>query len=118
MEASPIPTDTFGTLSLFFFVYLSVSFVRWWKRVISSFSLSNLKLRYGHGFLDVEATAFQEEAASFNCCWSQIERSAVMSLGVGATEQDGSVGKTWKADEKLFDAVTGGPKFFLAEVQY
>lgn len=38
-----------------------------------------------------------------------------MSLGVGATEQDGdliaklfgSVGKTWKADEKLFDAVTG-----------
>lgn len=38
-----------------------------------------------------------------------------MSLGGAATEQDGelvgklfgAVGKIWKADEKLFDAVTG-----------
>ncbi|KAE8681486.1 Pyrroline-5-carboxylate reductase [Hibiscus syriacus] len=41
--------------------------------------------------------------------------ASVMSLGESATEQDGklveklfgSVGKIWKADEKLFDAVTG-----------
>ncbi|TQE05987.1 hypothetical protein C1H46_008411 [Malus baccata] len=41
--------------------------------------------------------------------------ASVLSLGGGATEQDGdliakvfgSIGKTWKADEKYFDAVTG-----------
>ena len=44
-----------------------------------------------------------------------------MSLGAGATQEDGeiiaklfgAVGKTWKADEKLFDAVTG-----LRQVQF
>lgn len=38
-----------------------------------------------------------------------------MSLGAGATQEDGeiiaklfgAVGKIWKADEKMFDAVTG-----------
>jgi hypothetical protein len=41
--------------------------------------------------------------------------SIVMSLGGSATEEDadiiaklfGSVGKIWRGDEKLFDAVTG-----------
>ncbi|PPS08578.1 hypothetical protein GOBAR_AA12058 [Gossypium barbadense] len=47
--------------------------------------------------------------------------ASVMSLGGAATEQDGelvgklfgAVGKTWKADEKLFDAVTGLSKVYL-----
>ncbi|XP_010543836.1 PREDICTED: pyrroline-5-carboxylate reductase [Tarenaya hassleriana] len=55
------------------------------------------------------------------------EAATVMSLGAAATEEDGelvtklfgSVGKIWRADEKLFDAVTGlsgsGPAYvFLA----
>ena len=45
---------------------------------------------------------------SYNVC-------TVMSLGGGATEEDGeliaklfgSVGKIWSADEKFFDAITG-----------
>ncbi|XP_021803067.1 pyrroline-5-carboxylate reductase-like [Prunus avium] len=57
------------------------------------------------------------------------EAASVMSLGVGATEQDGdliaklfgSVGKTWKADEKLFDAVTGvsgsGPAYIYLAIE-
>ncbi|XP_062112031.1 pyrroline-5-carboxylate reductase isoform X1 [Humulus lupulus] len=55
------------------------------------------------------------------------EAASVMSLGGAATEEDGniivnlfgSIGKIWKADEKLFDAATGlsgsGPAYvFLA----
>ncbi|XP_037491639.1 pyrroline-5-carboxylate reductase isoform X1 [Jatropha curcas] len=53
------------------------------------------------------------------------EAASVMSLGGAATEEDGdliaklfgSVGKIWKADEKLFDAITAlsGPAYvFLA----
>ncbi|CAB4286488.1 unnamed protein product [Prunus armeniaca] len=57
------------------------------------------------------------------------EAASVLSLGVGATEQDGdliaklfgSVGKTWKADEKLFDAVTGvsgsGPAYIYLAIE-
>ncbi|MBA0789887.1 hypothetical protein Gohar_014569 [Gossypium harknessii] len=52
-----------------------------------------------------------------------------MSLGGAATEQDGelvgklfgAVGKTWKADEKLFDAVTGlsgsGPAYIYLTIE-
>ncbi|KAM1094103.1 hypothetical protein ACFX2B_009026 [Malus domestica] len=48
--------------------------------------------------------------------------ASVLSLGGGATEQDGdliakvfgSIGKTWKANEKYFDVVTGLRSRFLA----
>ncbi|PPD73387.1 hypothetical protein GOBAR_DD29685 [Gossypium barbadense] len=55
--------------------------------------------------------------------------ASVMSLGGAATEQDGelvgklfgAVGKTWKADEKLFDAVTGlsgsGPAYIYLAIE-
>ncbi|KAE8687649.1 Pyrroline-5-carboxylate reductase [Hibiscus syriacus] len=55
--------------------------------------------------------------------------ASVMSLGESATEQDGelvgklfgSVGKIWKADEKLFDAVTGlsgsGPAYIYLAIE-
>ncbi|KAK8535255.1 hypothetical protein V6N13_081394 [Hibiscus sabdariffa] len=55
--------------------------------------------------------------------------ASVMSLGGSATEQDGelvgklfgSVGKFWKADEKLFDAVTGlsgsGPAYIYLAIE-
>ncbi|XP_050385575.1 pyrroline-5-carboxylate reductase [Argentina anserina] len=55
--------------------------------------------------------------------------ATVFSLGGAATEQDGdlianlfgSVGKTWKADEKLFDAVTGlsgsGPAYIYLAIE-
>ncbi|KAH1131706.1 hypothetical protein J1N35_003084 [Gossypium stocksii] len=55
--------------------------------------------------------------------------ASVMSLGGAATEQDGElvgklfgvVGKTWKADEKLFDAVTGlsgsGPAYIYLAIE-
>lgn len=49
-----------------------------------------------------------------------------MSLGAGATEEDGeiiaklfgAVGKVWKADEKLFDAVTGLRCICLFHITY
>ncbi|KAM0978502.1 hypothetical protein ACFX13_014736 [Malus domestica] len=55
--------------------------------------------------------------------------ASVLSLGGGATEQDGdliakvfsSIGKTWKADEKYFDAVTGlsgsGPAYIYLAIE-
>ncbi|TYI72025.1 hypothetical protein E1A91_D07G030300v1 [Gossypium mustelinum] len=55
--------------------------------------------------------------------------ASVVSLGGAATEQDGelvgklfgAVGKTWKADEKLFDAVTGlsgsGPAYIYLAIE-
>ncbi|KAK8654845.1 hypothetical protein V6N13_107442 [Hibiscus sabdariffa] len=55
--------------------------------------------------------------------------ASVMSLGGSATEQDGelvgklfgSVGKIWKADEKMFDAVTGlsgsGPAYIYLAIE-
>ncbi|PWA49536.1 6-phosphogluconate dehydrogenase, C-terminal-like protein [Artemisia annua] len=55
--------------------------------------------------------------------------ASVMSLGAGATQEDGeiiaklfgAVGKTWKADEKLFDAVTGlsgsGPAYIFLLIE-
>ncbi|XP_048226146.1 pyrroline-5-carboxylate reductase [Ricinus communis] len=57
------------------------------------------------------------------------EAATVMSLGGAATEDDGeliaklfgSVGKIWKADEKLFDAVTGlsgsGPAYVYLAIE-
>lgn len=57
------------------------------------------------------------------------EAASVMSLGGAATEEDGnlvaklfgSVGKTWKADEKYFDAVTGlsgsGPAYLYLAIE-
>ncbi|EOY09056.1 Pyrroline-5-carboxylate reductase isoform 2, partial [Theobroma cacao] len=49
------------------------------------------------------------------------EAASVMSMGGAATEEDGelvaklfgSVGKIWRADEKLFDAITGLRYMFL-----
>ncbi|PRQ49717.1 putative pyrroline-5-carboxylate reductase [Rosa chinensis] len=53
----------------------------------------------------------------------------IISLGGAATEQDGdliaelfgSVGKIWKADEKLFDAITGlsgsGPAYIYLAIE-
>lgn len=55
--------------------------------------------------------------------------ASVLSLGGAATEQDGdliaelfgSVGKIWKADEKLFDAITGlsgsGPAYIYLAIE-
>ncbi|GMY19174.1 pyrroline-5-carboxylate reductase [Fagus crenata] len=55
--------------------------------------------------------------------------SIVMSLGGSATEEDadiiaklfGSVGKIWRGDEKLFDAVTGlsgsGPAYIFLAIE-
>ncbi|KAL9680231.1 hypothetical protein QQ045_018109 [Rhodiola kirilowii] len=55
--------------------------------------------------------------------------ASVISLGSGATEEDGelvanlfgAIGKTWKADEKLFDAVTGlsgsGPAYIFLAIE-
>uniref|UniRef100_A0A7N0U1T8 Pyrroline-5-carboxylate reductase n=1 Tax=Kalanchoe fedtschenkoi TaxID=63787 RepID=A0A7N0U1T8_KALFE len=55
--------------------------------------------------------------------------ASVISLGSGATEEDGelvanlfgAIGKTWKADEKLFDAVTGlsgsGPAYIYLAIE-
>ncbi|CAL1411894.1 unnamed protein product [Linum trigynum] len=57
------------------------------------------------------------------------EAATVMSLGGAATEADGelisklfgSVGKIWKADEKLFDAITGlsgsGPAYIYIAIE-
>ncbi|KAL5546505.1 hypothetical protein UlMin_006192 [Ulmus minor] len=57
------------------------------------------------------------------------EAASVMSLGGAVTEQDGdliaklfgSVGKIWKADEKLFDAITGlsgsGPAYIFLAIE-
>ncbi|PON52314.1 Pyrroline-5-carboxylate reductase [Parasponia andersonii] len=57
------------------------------------------------------------------------EAASVMSLGGAATEEDanlianlfGSVGKIWKADEKLFDAITGlsgsGPAYIYLAIE-
>ncbi|CAL1381385.1 unnamed protein product [Linum trigynum] len=57
------------------------------------------------------------------------EAATVMSLGGAATEADGelisklfgSVGKIWKADEKLFDAITGlsgsGPAYVYIAIE-
>ncbi|XVF56254.1 hypothetical protein PTKIN_Ptkin06aG0104200 [Pterospermum kingtungense] len=57
------------------------------------------------------------------------EAASVMSLGGDATEQDGelvaklfgSVGKIWRADEKLFDAITGlsgsGPAYIYLAIE-
>lgn len=57
------------------------------------------------------------------------EAASVMSLGGAATEQDGelvakvfgSVGKIWRVDEKLFDAVTGlsasGPAYIYLAIE-
>lgn len=48
-----------------------------------------------------------------------------MSLGTAATEEDaelisklfGAIGKIWKADEKLFDAITGLRYMILADAK-
>ncbi|KAL4583452.1 hypothetical protein LXL04_008025 [Taraxacum kok-saghyz] len=57
------------------------------------------------------------------------EGASVMSLGAGATAEDGeiigklfgAVGKIWKADEKMFDAVTGlsgsGPAYIFLVIE-
>ncbi|XVE61030.1 hypothetical protein DITRI_Ditri06bG0007600 [Diplodiscus trichospermus] len=57
------------------------------------------------------------------------EAASVMSLGGAATEEDGelvaklfgSVGKIWRADEKLFDAITGlsgsGPAYIYLAIE-
>ncbi|KAJ0815812.1 putative pyrroline-5-carboxylate reductase [Helianthus annuus] len=57
------------------------------------------------------------------------EGASVMSLGAGATQEDGeiiaklfgAVGKVWKAEEKLFDAVTGlsgsGPAYIYLVIE-
>lgn len=57
------------------------------------------------------------------------EAATVMSLGGTATEEDGeligklfgSVGKIWRADEKLFDAITGlsgsGPAYIFLAIE-
>ncbi|KAF3442502.1 hypothetical protein FNV43_RR16418 [Rhamnella rubrinervis] len=57
------------------------------------------------------------------------EAATVMSLGASATEEDGdliaklfgSVGKIWKADDKLFDAITGlsgsGPAYIYLAIE-
>ncbi|KAL5546496.1 hypothetical protein UlMin_006183 [Ulmus minor] len=55
------------------------------------------------------------------------EAASVMSLGGAVTEQDGDfiaklfglVGKIWKADEKLFDAITGlsGPTYIFLAIE-
>ncbi|KAL9279484.1 Pyrroline-5-carboxylate reductase [Arabidopsis thaliana] len=57
------------------------------------------------------------------------EAASVMSLGTGATEEDGAivaklfgaVGKILKADEKMFDAVTGlsgsGPAYIFLAIE-
>ncbi|XP_060669009.1 pyrroline-5-carboxylate reductase isoform X3 [Ziziphus jujuba] len=57
------------------------------------------------------------------------EAASVMSLGAAATEEDGdliaklfgSVGKIWKADDKLFDAITGlsgsGPAYIYLAIE-
>lgn len=57
------------------------------------------------------------------------EAASVMSLGGSATEEDayiiaklfGSVGKIWRGDEKLFDAVTGlsgsGPAYIFLAIE-
>ncbi|CAN0825660.1 Pyrroline-5-carboxylate reductase [Linum grandiflorum] len=57
------------------------------------------------------------------------EAATVMSLGAAATEEDGelisklfgSVGKIWKANEKLFDAITGlsgsGPAYIYIAIE-
>lgn len=56
------------------------------------------------------------------------EAASVMSLGAAATEEDGeliaklfgAIGKIWKADEKLFDAITGlsgsGPAYLYLAI--
>lgn len=56
------------------------------------------------------------------------EAASVMSLGAAATEEDGeliaklfgAIGKIWKADEKLFDAITGlsgsGPAYIYLAI--
>ncbi|KAK1390529.1 Pyrroline-5-carboxylate reductase [Heracleum sosnowskyi] len=55
--------------------------------------------------------------------------ASVMSLGTAATEEDaelisklfGAIGKIWKADEKLFDAITGlsgsGPAYMFLAIE-
>ncbi|CAL5431117.1 unnamed protein product [Camellia sinensis] len=57
------------------------------------------------------------------------EAASVMSLGAAATEEDGeliaklfgAIGKIWKADEKLFDAITGlsgsGPAYIYLAIE-
>ncbi|XP_058204519.1 pyrroline-5-carboxylate reductase [Rhododendron vialii] len=57
------------------------------------------------------------------------EAASVMSLGAAATEDDGeliarlfgAIGKIWKADEKLFDAITGlsgsGPAYIYLAIE-
>ncbi|CAK9184020.1 unnamed protein product [Ilex paraguariensis] len=57
------------------------------------------------------------------------EAASVMSLGAAATEEDGkliaglfgAIGKLWKADEKLFDAITGlsgsGPAYIYLAIE-
>ncbi|KAF6170239.1 hypothetical protein GIB67_029368 [Kingdonia uniflora] len=57
------------------------------------------------------------------------EAASVMSLGESATKEDGelianlfgAIGKVWKADEKLFDAVTGlsgsGPAYIYLAIE-
>ncbi|KAK9125098.1 hypothetical protein Scep_013944 [Stephania cephalantha] len=57
------------------------------------------------------------------------QAASVMSLGETATEEDGdliaslfgAIGKTWRADEKLFDAVTGlsgsGPAYIYLAIE-
>nr|GMD84498.1 pyrroline-5-carboxylate reductase [Ipomoea batatas] len=79
-----------------------------------------LNLVANNGNLSIGFSSFREGSIRINI---------VISLGSGATKEDGelisllfgAIGKVWKADEKLFDAVTGlsgsGPAYIYLAIE-
>ncbi|KAI7991626.1 hypothetical protein LOK49_LG12G02650 [Camellia lanceoleosa] len=92
------------------------------KLYYGDYTISSLDICYIYTFLLKLLFCFIQEWAGHNRFTRVIsntpaavgEAASVMSLGAAATEEDGeliaklfgAIGKIWKADEKLFDAIT------------